>query len=411
MKARKRGKGEGSLFQRKDGLWEAKFPFYDRKTRKSKRYSVYGHTQEEVMENRTQKLGQLNGLAGLKVSQLSVEKWLDEWLEKYHRDISESTRKNYKSIISTYITPRIGSILLLELEWEDVQFMYNDIENSGKQKKIDGADNRVSKQTINTIEAVLNMALNEAIKKKLIRENVSKLATKAKGKDPVKRRSLSDQEQDMLYAVLENHPLRLLFELYLETGLRRGEGLGLTWRKIDWTNSSITITESLSDAKGKPSLGSVKTSASERSVKLGKETMTQLKQRKSELDALRLQYGKNFNSDDLVFFNSVGRGYMPRYVLAEFKKLCSAAGLAQEICIHSLRHTHGTVLRRQGTPIEIIQKRLGHSRASITLDTYTHREDEDQVEAVETFSKHRQKLAQIRAEKQAEKKASEIGLS
>jgi integrase len=47
-----------------------------------------------------------------------------------------------------------------------------------------------------------------------------------------------------------------------------------------------------------------------------------------------------------------------------------------------------------GTPVEIIQQRLGHARASITLDTYTHREHEDQVEAVDAFSKHLKKLAE-----------------
>jgi hypothetical protein len=46
---------------------------------------------------------------------------------------------------------------------------------------------------------------------------------------------------------------------------------------------------------------------------------------------------------------------------------------------------------------------LGHARASITLDTYTHREDEDQVEAVEIFAKHREKLAKKREHKQASK--------
>lgn len=401
MKARKRGKGEGSLFQRKDGLWEAKFPFYDRKTRKAKRYSVYGHTQEEAINNRSQKLTELAGLSGLNVGQTTVSQWLNEWLEKYHPDISESTRKNYKSVIRTYIKSRIGDIPLIELEWEDVQFMYNDIEKTGRQKKIEGADNRISKQTINIIETVLNMSLDEAVRKKLVRENVAKLATKAKGKNPVKRRALTDEEQDNFYLALTDHPLKLLFELYLETGLRRGEGLGLTWDRVNWAKNSILISESLSDAKGEPKLGNVKTQASERSIKLSENKMEELKQRKVEMDQFRNKYGKTFNPDNLVFFNDIGRGYMPRYILSEFKKLCVSAGIPDDICIHSLRHTHGTVLRRNGTAIEIIQRRLGHARAAITLDTYTHREDDDQIEAVDTFAEHRKKLEKRRQQKQA----------
>lgn len=396
MKAKKRGNGEGSLLLRSTGMWEAKFSFFDRKTRKTKRYSVYARTQGEAIVKRKQKIDELNGLSGLNATQLTVGKWLDEWLLKYHRDIAVSTRKNYQTIMNCYIKPRIGDIPILELEWEDVQYMYNDIETTGRIKRIEGADNRVSKQTINTIETILNLCFNEAVRKKLMRENVAILATKTKGKDPVKRRALSDEELDSLYLALASHPLKLLFELYIETGVRRGEGLGLTWDKVNWESNSIWITESLADAKGKPVLGNVKTKASERMIKLSKEKMAELAEHKLKSDELQQQYGKEFNPDNLVFFNDIGRGYMPRYILSEFKSICASAGISGDICLHSLRHTHGTVLRRNGTPIEIIQRRLGHARAAITLDTYTHREDDDQIEAVDTFAKHREKLEKRR---------------
>ena len=403
MKAKKRAKGEGSLFQRPNGMWEAKFPHYDRKIRKKRRYSVYGRTQEEVIEKRRLKIEELNGLVGLNVNQVTVGQWIDEWIEKYQPDISETTRKNYRSIICTYIRPRIGNIPLLELEWEDVQFMYNDIEASGKIKKIEGADNRVSKQTVNIIETVLNRSLDEAVKKKLMQENVSRLATKAKGKEPTKRRALKDDEQNKLYEAIAGHPLQLLFELYLETGLRRGEGLGLTFDNIDWEKNSILISMSLSDGKGKPLLGGVKTKASERTIRLDPARMDQLRERYSKLILEQQRCSKDFNPDNLIFYNAIGNGYMPRQVLAEFKRICVEAELPEDVCIHSLRHTHGTVLRRNGTAIEIIQRRLGHARASITLDIYTHREDEDQVEAVEIFAKHREKLAKKLEQNQASK--------
>jgi site-specific recombinase XerD len=50
---------------------------------------------------------------------------------------------------------------------------------------------------------------------------------------------------------------------------------------------------------------------------------------------------------------------------------CKRAGL-QRIDWHTLRHTHGTLLHSQGTPLKVAQAQLGHSHMATTLDIYTH---------------------------------------
>jgi integrase len=48
-----------------------------------------------------------------------------------------------------------------------------------------------------------------------------------------------------------------------------------------------------------------------------------------------------------------------------------AAGL-KPITFHGLRHTHITLLLKSGVPVHVVSARAGHSRPSITLDTYCH---------------------------------------
>ncbi len=61
---------------------------------------------------------------------------------------------------------------------------------------------------------------------------------------------------------------------------------------------------------------------------------------------------------------------------------CLRAGLAP-INWHTLRHTHGTLLHEQGTPLRVAQAQLGHSHMTITLEVYTHASAGAQRRAVE----------------------------
>ena len=55
--------------------------------------------------------------------------------------------------------------------------------------------------------------------------------------------------------------------------------------------------------------------------------------------------------------------------------------------MHSLRHTHATLLLENGANIKDIQKRLGHSKLATTMDTYSHVTDKMKNNTVNIFEK------------------------
>ena len=73
----------------------------------------------------------------------------------------------------------------------------------------------------------------------------------------------------------------------------------------------------------------------------------------------------------LMFTTRNGTPIHPRNLLRDFKKLLIVAGLPP-IRFHDLRHTAASILLNQGIPIITVSRRLGHARASITLDVYGH---------------------------------------
>ena len=95
------------------------------------------------------------------------------------------------------------------------------------------------------------------------------------------------------------------------------------------------------------------------------------------------ELGDKFENNGFVFTNVFGRpcdhsNFTGRF----FKGLLVAAGIETSFRFHDLRHTHASILLRQGVHPKVVQERLGHSTISITLDTYSHLLRDVQDEAV-----------------------------
>ena len=81
--------------------------------------------------------------------------------------------------------------------------------------------------------------------------------------------------------------------------------------------------------------------------------------------------GTAIGGDDLVFGAVHGAPLSPSTVSHAFGDICKKAGISG-IRFHDLRHTHATLLMKQGTSPKVVQERLGHSSISVTLDIYSH---------------------------------------
>ena len=80
--------------------------------------------------------------------------------------------------------------------------------------------------------------------------------------------------------------------------------------------------------------------------------------------------GATWSDDWLVFSNHDGSPFVPDNASSSFRKIASRAGL-NGVTLRQLRHTHATILLRQGVHPQVVQERLGHSTISATLDIYS----------------------------------------
>jgi integrase len=97
-----------------------------------------------------------------------------------------------------------------------------------------------------------------------------------------------------------------------------------------------------------------------------------LEARKKFLKSINPEYDeKKFDQNELVFCAPNGNPYQPDCISHYWSKLTKRTGL-QGIRLHDSRHSHASILLKNGTHPKIVQERLGHASIETTLDTYSH---------------------------------------
>ncbi len=354
-RSRRRTRGEGSVFQRKDGYWVVQIELGD-----GKRKQYYLKTQKEAVEKLRKAQRELEQGTLVTGPQQTVKQYLEYWLEEVHKPgLKVSTYVKYRKLINSYIIPALGHLKLEKLTPQHVKSLYN-------QKAKDG----LSAKTIISIHGVLHKALDNAVLWNLASRNVCDVVSPPRLVKPEKR-SLTMEQAHRLLESVRGHRLEMLLTLALTTGLRRGEMLALRWADVDLERRTVTIKRTVDYI---PRYGYVeneqKTEAGRRVVLLPSFVVEMLKQHRVEQLEARLKAGGAWEDRDLVFTDLSGGYFNPRYLEKLMRKVVAEAGLPH-ITLHGLRHSAATLLLSMGVPLKVVQEILGHSSYSITADIYT----------------------------------------
>jgi integrase len=356
---RTRGYGEGTIRRRGDGLWEARL-----RTESGKQRSFYGETKRAVQlklleARRDQDRGKVPGS-----SRLTVEKFLQRWLDDVARQrVRPQTFDRYREIVTVHLIPAAGRTQLDKLGPGDVQAMLN-------AKAVAG----LSPRTVHHIRAVMRNAFNQALRWGLVLRNVAELVDPPRVPE-VQRRTLSVSEVVRFLRSIRGDRLEAAYVVGLSLGLRIGEVLGLRWESIDLERGVLTVQASLQRVDGRLMLGELKTARSRRTLPLTSIAVAVLRSHRDRQLHEKVQPGPPWSG--LVFTSRNGRPLDGSKVVQALQRVLLAAGLPR-IRFHDLRHSCASLLFAQGVAAKTVQEILGHSRIGTTLDIYTHMVSEDQ---------------------------------
>ena len=228
---RRRGHGEGTIFQRKDGRWCSQITTgTDSKTGKPIRKTFYGKTRQEVAEKLAKSLVEVQAGTFIEPATCTLGEWLDRWMIQYKKgELKRSTYESYERLIRTHIKPSLGNIPLAKLQPHMLQGFYNEKLGSGR---LDGKEGGLSTRMVRYFHAIIRQALQQAVREGILPRNVADATS-----PPVIRnkqmRPLTEDELLEFFEAAKEDRLFPAFVLVATTGLRRGELCGLKWDCVD----------------------------------------------------------------------------------------------------------------------------------------------------------------------------------
>lgn len=215
--------------------------------------------------------------------------------------------------------------------------------------------------TLNQINSIIRSCVNDAIFEGLIYKDFTykvELNAAVATKKPADKFMDYDDFKKMKQATTENKNWNnFFFFMMIITGARYSDIIDMQYSHINELKNDVY-------------LSGTKTDTAARTVKVSKSDMLVLKDYLSVLP---------YNMSGYVFRRNGFRPYSSSLNLS-LKKLCSELDI-KGISMHAIRHTHCSVLIKEGISISYISERLGHKNTQITYETYAHLLKEHKAEA------------------------------
>ncbi|AZM62092.1 MULTISPECIES: tyrosine-type recombinase/integrase [unclassified Streptomyces] len=383
---RKKGRanGEGTIYQRQDGRWEAAgYVLAADGTRK--RVRVYGATRREAADKLAEKIADSNRGLPVATADSTVGDYLTYWLGSVavHR-LRENTHTRYATCVRLHLIPGLGTKKVARLTAKDVRTFLDRLRTTcqcctqgldTERKKCcaigECCQKRLSALTVTYVHSVLKSALEHAVREDELPRNVAR-NIKTTTHRPRRFRPLTAAEARQFLDAAHTDRLHALYELALRTGLRKGELLGLHWEDLDLTTGTASIRHSLQRTRtGGLTQLPTKTRASERRIALPTECIHSLKEHKERQGTERETAGPDWRDNGLVFTTPTGQPLDPANLTRRFRSFLGRAGL-RRIRFHDLRHSTATLLLEQGVDLVVIKELLGHAHIGVTAGVYAH---------------------------------------
>ena len=388
LKGKECGKG---ICQRKDGLYSARFV-----NKQGKRTVKCFSTLPEA-RNWLEDAKYADKHDSLYIPpDMTVDAWFEYWVEHIVGDLAPNTRRNYRERYKRNIQPVVGAMQLSDVKPMHCKMVLNQMEQ-------DYAGSTIRQTYIAMGTMFRSAVMNDLIVKHPM--DGVRYTKPVRAVDDIK--FLTAEEQQKFLEVAKRSHNYAQYALLLETGLRTGELVGLTWDAIDWKKPTLTVNKTLEYRHSHKywRAGPPKTQQSYRTIPLTNRAYEILQgvwasvgdRKVSDTLSQTLEYMDRRTGEkamlvmsDLVFINwRTGEPAKNSSYDTHLYKLCDEARI-KHFCMHALRHTYATRAIEAGMQPKVLQKLLGHASIKTTMDRYVHVTDDSMARAVLQFERNQQ---------------------
>ena len=373
-------RGHVSSYDTKGGRrWRIVYDLPPNEDGRRRRTTRRGFATEDEADRALRKaLGAIDDGTHVDPSTATVGQYLRAWLDG--TQVRRTTLARYRQSVESHLIPHLGGIRLQALTTEDCDRCYRILSERGRR---DGGP--LKAKTVQNAHGVLHVALDGAVRRGHVVRNVADYAS------PPRR----DRKEDM--RVWDGAQLRTfiahvrpsrwyaMWLLFMTTGMRRGEVLGLRWDAVDLERGAVVVRRQWTVADGEAFEEDTKTRRGQRTVAVDPVTVAALRElRKRQLEE-RMALGAGYQDDNRVFCWEDGRPIHPQNPTKWLPKIAEELGLPR-LTPHGLRHSYATAALGAGVDVKVLSERIGHANTAITRDLYQHVLPEMDRDAADTIA-------------------------
>jgi integrase len=358
---RRRGAGEGSVYQLPDRTWVAAIELPRSASGKRRRKTIKGQNKAEVLRRFTEVKSTL-GIVDLPTAgRFTVDELFDRWLEHVKLNRAYSTWQSYERKWRLHLRPALGRKQVAKLTAGDLQRVLDQMSANGS-----------GPRDVQFVRATLHAALGWAEKLGLLNVNIAGRSTSPTVRPPHVEPYTVDQCRQMV-RVADQHRFGRFYVLMVATGLRPAEACALTWDDLDLDGPRplLRVNKAVQRCDDGIVSGGLKTPRSRRTLPLAPLAVSALRSQRQAQREVQLLAGPLWKPNTLVFSTETGGLVDPAAPSHDFRRFCELAGVPRRR-LYDLRHTTATFLLAQGIPARVVQEILGHSSYSLTMNTYSH---------------------------------------
>ena len=349
----------GSIYyDKKDKKWKCTYYIFDKESMTEKRKYKSFPTEQEAKEFLTSIQYQKGNELFIKNNGIPLNQLMREIAEK-KLELNLIGERTYTRLLGTINTIEKDSISkknINEITSNEIQTYLNTLKN-------------YSNSTIKKIKEQFTQAFNESINKGyIIRNPMNDVIRPKSNKKNRTVRALEVEEQQKLTNYLmntsiTNEPYKVIYLIEMYLGLRIGETLALRSTDVNLQKNLISVDKTLTTDKNHKIIMKYlpKTYGGIRQVPIPTFIRNEI--------ISQMILAKN-NKNNQLFLDQKGNYVRPNSVNRKLKELLGKMGISG-ITSHSLRHTYGTRCIEAGMRAVALQRLMGHTDVSITLNTYT----------------------------------------
>lgn len=386
--------------ERKDGRYY--YQYYDlNKIRRR----VYATSLKELREKEdTILVYNIKGIDVYASQRISLNEYFDRYIHT-KANLKDSTRNNYIYMYDKYIRNAIGKMPIGRIKYSTLKDFFMSFFSSGQFKM----------NSLEGLHTVLHPVFTMAVRDEIIHINpashLMKEIKKCANYEKNSRQPLSKEEQKAFIQYVQKSPIYCrwlpLFTVFLGTGMRSGEVLGLTQKDIDFEKRIISVNHSLlyrvgNDGKAGYTIQTPKTKSSIRLIPMIDDVYDALQEELQLRDKKKFKEPKIDGFSGFIFLNRDHRVLNFSSVNRAIARIIKAYNQEEDECAkqenreakflpsfskHHFRHTFCTRFCEVESNLKVIQEIMGHSDIETTMNVYAKATKELKQESMDKLNK------------------------